>query len=72
MSPPFSDCTFVEQRTVIRHLRSEGVKPTEVHKRILQNVEETAGIPAGGKVKKVAEHLSLMKAVGDIRPLYEH
>ena len=34
MAAPFETCTTEEQRSVIRFLRSEGVKPIEIHRRM--------------------------------------
>jgi len=34
MAAPLSTCTREEQRSVIRFLSSEGVKPTEIHRRM--------------------------------------
>jgi len=35
MDPPLQDCTIKEQRGVVRFLRAEGVKPVEIHCRML-------------------------------------
>jgi len=35
MSAPLSDCTIVEQCAVIRFVWSEGLKPSEIHRRRL-------------------------------------
>jgi hypothetical protein len=32
---PFSECTISEQRAVIRFLWAEGIKPSEIHRRML-------------------------------------
>jgi len=34
MAAPLENCTREEQRSVIRFLRSEGVKPIEIHRRM--------------------------------------
>jgi len=34
MAPPLATCTKEEQRSVIRFLSSEGVKPVEIHRRM--------------------------------------
>ena len=34
MAPPLATCTKEEQRSVARFLRSEGVKPIEIHRRM--------------------------------------
>jgi len=34
MAAPLATCTKEEQRSVIRFLRSEGVKPVEIHQRM--------------------------------------
>ena len=34
MAAPIETCTRGEQRSVIRFLRSEGVKPIEIHRRM--------------------------------------
>jgi len=34
MAAPLSTCTREEQRSIIRFLSSEGVKPTEIHRRM--------------------------------------
>ena len=34
MAAPFETCTREEERSVIRFLRSEGVKPIEIHRRM--------------------------------------
>jgi len=33
--PPLQDCTNEEQRGVVRFLWAEGVKPVEIHRRML-------------------------------------
>ena len=35
MVPPLQDCTTEEQRGVVRFLWAEGVKPVEIHRRML-------------------------------------
>ena len=35
MVPPLQDCTIEEQRGVVRFLWAEGVKPVEIHRRML-------------------------------------
>ena len=35
MDPPLQDCTIEEQRGVVRFLWAEGVKPVEIHRRML-------------------------------------
>jgi len=35
MVPPLQDCTIEEQRGVVRFLWTEGVKPVEIHRRML-------------------------------------
>jgi len=35
MDPSFKDCTIEEQRGVVRVLWAEGVKPVEIHRRML-------------------------------------
>jgi len=35
MDPPLQDCTVEEQRGVVRFLWTEGVKPVEIHRRML-------------------------------------
>jgi hypothetical protein len=35
MEAPLSECTISEQRAVIRFLWSEGIKPSEIHRRML-------------------------------------
>jgi len=34
MDPPLQDCTIDEQRSVVRFLWAEGVKPVEIHRRV--------------------------------------
>jgi len=34
MAAPLATCTKKEERSVIRFLRSEGVKPIEIHRRM--------------------------------------
>jgi len=35
MDPPLQDCTIEEQRGIVRSLWAEGVKPVEIHCRML-------------------------------------
>jgi hypothetical protein len=35
MENPDSECTISEQRAVIRFLWAEGIKPSEIHRRML-------------------------------------
>jgi len=35
MDPPLQDCTIKEQCGVVRFVRAEGVKPMEIHRRVL-------------------------------------
>jgi len=35
MDPPLQDCTIEEQRGVMRFVWAEGVKPVEIHRRML-------------------------------------
>jgi hypothetical protein len=35
MEAPLSECTISEQRAVIRFLWAEGIKPSEIHRRML-------------------------------------
>jgi len=35
MNPPLQDCTIEEQRGIVRFLWAEGVKPVEIHRRML-------------------------------------
>ena len=35
MGAPLQDCTIEEQRGVVRFLWAEGVKPVEIHRRML-------------------------------------
>jgi len=35
MDTPLQDCTIEEQRDVVRFLWAEGVKPVEIHRRML-------------------------------------
>jgi len=35
MDPPLQGCTIEEQRGVVRFLWAEGVKPAEIHRRML-------------------------------------
>ena len=35
MEAPLQDCTIEEQRGVVRFLWAEGVKPVEIHRRML-------------------------------------
>ena len=48
MDDPLQDCTIEEQRGVLRFLWAEGVKPVEIHRRMLvqygQHNESTKGL----------------------------
>jgi hypothetical protein len=35
MEAPLSECTISEQRAVIRFLWAEGIKPSDIHRRML-------------------------------------
>jgi len=35
MDPPLQDCTIEKQRDIVRFLWAEGVKPVEIHRRML-------------------------------------
>jgi hypothetical protein len=35
MEAPLSECTISEKRAVIRFLWAEGIKPSEIHRRML-------------------------------------
>jgi len=41
MEAPLQDCTIEEQRHVVRFLWAEGVKPVEIHRRILAQYEQS-------------------------------
>ena len=41
MATPLSTCTVEEQRSVIRFLWSEGVKPSEIHRRMKVQYEDS-------------------------------
>jgi hypothetical protein len=48
MAAPLVTCTKEEQRSVIRFLISEGVKPTEVHRMASFLITETQEVPDAG------------------------
>ena len=41
MDAPLQDCTIEEQRGVVRFLWAEGVKPVEIHRRMLAQYGES-------------------------------
>jgi len=41
MDAPLQDCTVEEQRGVVRFLWAEGVKPVEIHRRMLAQYEKS-------------------------------
>jgi hypothetical protein len=41
MDTPFQDCTIEEQRCVVRFLWAEGVKPVEIHRRMLAQYRQS-------------------------------
>jgi len=42
MDPPLQDFTIEEQRGVVRFLWAEGVKPVEIHRRMLAQYGQSA------------------------------
>jgi len=55
MDIPLRDCTIEEERGVVRFLWAEGVKPVEIHRRMLaqygsKHHESTKVLQVGGKV----------------------
>ena len=41
MDGPLQDCTIEKQRGVVRFLSAEGVKPVEIHRRMLAQYEQS-------------------------------
>jgi hypothetical protein len=69
-------CTTGEQFAVIRFLWSDGVKPFEIHRRMLAQYGENHVTPSKichhvEKGSEVAELASLMKTTRAVRPLHE-
>jgi hypothetical protein len=57
ISAPLLDCTIVEQHAVKWFVRSEGVKPSEIHRRIFSTIRRKlyyakSSVPMGEKVPK--------------------
>ena len=66
MDPPLQDCT-IEERGVVRFLWAEGVKPVEIHCRMLaqcgQSTVSQQKVVSGWKGLNWVEHALLMKVV---------
>jgi len=41
MDAPLQDCTIEEQRGVVRFVWAEGVKPVEIHRRVLAQYRQS-------------------------------
>ena len=61
MDAPLQDCTIEEQRGVVRFLWTEGVKPVEIHRRMLAQYGQSS--MRQRKVYEWVEHVLLMKVV---------
>ena len=67
MDPPLQDCTIEEQRGVVRFLWAEGVKPVEIHCRMLAqygwSTMSQRKVYDGWRGLNRVEHVLLMKVV---------
>ena len=67
MDPPLQDCTIEEQRGFVWFLWAEGVKPVEIHRRMLaqygQSIISQRKFMSGWKGLNRVEHVLLMKVV---------
>jgi len=67
MDAPVKDCIIEEQRGVVRFLWAEGVKPVEIHSRMLaqygQSTMSQRKFMSGWKGLNRVEHMLLMKVV---------
>jgi len=59
MDTPLQDCTIEEQRGVVRFLWAEGVKPVEIHRRMLSQYGQSTM-----RQRKVCELVERFKSGG--------